>query len=228
LFLDEVGEIPLDLQGKLLRVLQEGEFERVGEDLTRKVDVRVIAATNRQLQQEIEAGRFREDLYYRLNVFPLEIPPLRERIEDIAPIATLFLAQACRKLGIPEVKFKQRHIVQLQDYPWPGNARELRNVIERAVINSRSGSLRIDLPLTGEAETPLPGPSAPFPVRTGGTTAIILSDAEMKQQERRNLLAALTAADWKVSGPGGAAELLGVKPTTLASRIKSMGIDKPR
>ena len=146
LFLDEVGEIPLELQNKLLRVLQEQQYERVGDDHTRQVDVRIIAATNRDLQQEVEAGRFRKDLYYRLNVYPIEIPPLRSRKEDIPLLASHLLALAARKFNCGQLGLTQAHAVTLQGYDWPGNVRELQNVIERAVITSRGNTLRFDLP----------------------------------------------------------------------------------
>ena len=147
LFLDEVGEIPLDLQAKLLRVLQEKEFERVGAEKTRKVDVRIIAATNRDLAAEAAAGRFRKDLYYRLSVFPIEIPPLRERREDILPLAEHFLKLHRRNLGRPHLAFEDDHRRRLLAYDWPGNVRELQHVIERAVILAREGPLRLDLAL---------------------------------------------------------------------------------
>jgi len=146
LFLDEVGDIPLELQSKLLRVLQEGEFERIGEEKTRRVNVRVIAATNRDLKKEMEAKRFRHDLYFRLSAFPLEIVPLRERKEDIPLLAKEFVKQICQSMGLKELPLKEKHILQLQNYDWPGNIRELRNVIERAVIVSRSSELRLDVP----------------------------------------------------------------------------------
>ena len=145
LFLDEVGEIPVSLQGKLLRALQEQEFERVGDDETTKVDVRVVAATNRNLEEEVAAGRFREDLYYRLSVFPIELPPLRNRIEDVVPLAAHFLGTICAELGRDPLNLSKQHIVMLQKHQWPGNIRELRNVIERAVILTKGARLRLDL-----------------------------------------------------------------------------------
>ena len=151
LFLDEVGEIPLDMQSKLLRVLQEGEFERVGEERTQRVDVRIVAATNRDLKQEIEAKRFREDLYYRLNVFPIQIAPLRERKEDISVLAAHFVDLSARNLNRAPPRLTQGNILQLQRYDWPGNIRELQNVIERAVITSVKGRLRFDLPVQRKA-----------------------------------------------------------------------------
>ncbi|MGD9545951.1 MAG: sigma-54-dependent transcriptional regulator [Candidatus Krumholzibacteriia bacterium] len=239
LFLDEVAEIPGELQVKLLRVLQEGEFERVGEGMTRTVDVRVIAATNRDLVQEIAAGRFREDLYYRLNVFPIVIPPLRERKDDIPPLVQHFLTQACRKFGRSETPLKIRHVVEMQGYDWPGNVRELQNFIERAVITSSPGSLRIDLEgrrsaLAQDAEAGRPTGRAAG-VDAGGETVSapepregILTEAEMKARERANIIRALQACGWQVSGPTGAARLLGVKSSTLTSRMKVMNIEKPR
>ena len=222
LFLDEVGEIPLALQSKLLRVLQEGEFERVGEERTHKVDVRIIAATNRDLKQEIDANRFREDLYYRLNVFPVEIAPLRQRKEDITVLASHFANLSARKLNRPAPRLTQGNMLQLQRYDWPGNIRELQNVIERAVITSTDGRLQFDLP----TDTP-PGRPSERETEEAIVEGEILSDDEMRRRERDNLLAALKQTKWKVSGDGGAAQLLGIKPTTLASRMKKMGIERP-
>jgi transcriptional regulator with GAF, ATPase, and Fis domain len=223
LFLDEVGEIPLDLQAKLLRVLQEGTYERVGDETTRTVDVRVIAATNRDLRKEADAGRFRQDLYYRLSVFPVEVPPLRARKEDIPLLAAHFLERSSREMGFPPRRLKQKHVIALQAYDWPGNVRELSNVVERAVLLSRDGSLRLDVP-DDQAEAP------PVALVTPVTEDAdeVLTYAELERREKRNVLAALRATGWKVSGPGGAAELLDVKPTTLASRMKAMGIRRPR
>jgi transcriptional regulator with GAF, ATPase, and Fis domain len=219
LFLDEVGEIPLDLQAKLLRVLQEGELERVGEAHTRKVDVRVIAATNRDLRAEAEAGRFRQDLYYRLSVFPIELPPLRRRVEDIPPLAEHFLALAARKLGRPKPRLTLADAQRLQRYPWPGNVRELQHVIERAVIIADGARLVIELPADPAAALPQARPS---PLRDHDDR--VLTDAEVRRLEADNIRAALRRTAGKVSGPGGAAELLGIKPTTLASRIKALGL----
>jgi transcriptional regulator with GAF, ATPase, and Fis domain len=217
LFLDEIGEIPLDLQAKLLRVLQEGELERIGEEKTRKVDVRVVAATNRDLKAEAEAGRFRQDLYYRLSVFPVELPPLRKRPEDIPLLAEHFLNLLCRKLGRPKPRLTLANVQALQKYPWPGNVRELQHVIERVVITAEGGRMTIELPFA----SPPAGRASPTPVQAANR---ILTDAELRQLEADNIRAALTQTKGKVSGTGGAAELLGVKPTTLASRIKSLGI----
>ncbi|MGY2338732.1 sigma 54-interacting transcriptional regulator [Pseudomonas sp. SDO5532_S415] len=216
LFLDEIGEIPLELQSKLLRVLQEGQFERVGEERTRKVDVRIIAATNRDLRQEVAAKHFREDLYFRLNVFPIQSPALRERPIDIAPLAAHFLKQTSTRLNMPGRRLRNRDIERLQRYSWPGNIRELQNVIERALITSVGADLNLDLP-----DEPHPGPCAPQ--RPSSTTAI-MTDAQIRELERSNMEAALKAADGKLFGKGGAAELLGLKPTTLASRFKRLEI----
>jgi transcriptional regulator with GAF, ATPase, and Fis domain len=224
LFLDEVGEIPLELQSKLLRVLQDGEYERVGAEATRTTDVRVIAATNRNLKEEVEAGRFREDLFYRLNVFPIEVTPLRARKEDIAPLASHFLELASKKLQHPAPQLTRAHIAQLESYDWPGNARELQNIIERAVIMSRSGVFRFDLP--GEAAPAAVAPPRVEPAASDEAQEVV-SDAEMQRRERENIRAALDRTGWKIAGPGGAAELLGMKPTTLASRIKRLGLKKP-
>ena len=220
LFLDEVGEIPLDLQSKLLRVLQEGTFERVGDERTRKVDVRVIAATNRDLKREVEADRFREDLYYRLSVFPINVAPLRERVDDVPMLAQHFLGQACRRLGVPPRKLKSRHVDALQRYHWPGNVRELQNIVERAVIGAQSGPLEFDLPGDSNDNQRAPGAT----VKSKGRPKEVLKYSAVKRQERENLLAALEAAHWRVSGPAGAAKLLGLRPTTLASKIKALGL----
>jgi transcriptional regulator with GAF, ATPase, and Fis domain len=223
LFLEEVGEIPLELQPKLLRVLQDGEFERLGEDRTRRVDVRIVAATNHDLQHDVEAGRFREDLFYRLSVFPIRVPPLRERRDDIPLLTAHFLRQACSRLHCGPVTYTAEHIRQLQAYDWPGNVRELQNVIERAVIVSPGDALRLDLGLPSR----VPGRRPLVPRRGPAPGSEPVSEAEWKRQERQNLLAALQQAGGKIYGPGGAAELLGVKPTTLASRLKALGIKKP-
>lgn len=214
LFLDEIGEIPLELQSKLLRVLQEGQFERVGEERTRKVDVRIIAATNRDLRQEVAAKHFREDLYFRLNVFPIQSPALRERPIDIAPLAAHFLKQTGKRLNMPGRRLRNSDIERLQSYSWPGNIRELQNVIERALITSVGADLNLDLP--DEPKTTVT--QKPFP------SSQIMTDAQIRELERNNMQAALKASDGKLFGKGGAAELLGLKPTTLASRFKRLEI----
>jgi len=214
LFLDEIGEIPLELQSKLLRVLQEGQFERVGEERTRKVDVRIIAATNRDLRQEVAAKHFREDLYFRLNVFPIQSPALRERPMDIAPLAAHFLKQTGKRLNMPGRRLRNTDIERLQRYSWPGNIRELQNIIERALITSNGADLNLDLPDEPSLSViPKPSPSS-----------VIMTDAQIRELERNNMQAALKATDGKLFGKGGAAELLGLKPTTLASRFKRLEI----
>ena len=222
-FLDEVGEIPLDQQGKLLRALQEKEFERVGDERTIRVDVRVVAATNRDLGAEVQAGRFREDLYYRLGVFPILVPPLRDRREDIGPLAEHFLARTCADLGRDPMAWSKQQVNQLMRHRWPGNIRELRNVIERAVILSSGGRARLDLAMPDDA-----GIQAEVEVamaKSDGTEFI--TDAEMREHEKANLIAALRHADWRVWGADGAAEQLGIKPSTLTYRMKVLGINKP-
>ncbi len=217
IFLDEVGEIPPELQSKLLRVLQEGEFERVGDERSRKTDVRVIAATNRDLRKEVESRRFREDLYYRLNVFPIEAPPLRRRPEDIPPLTAHFVRSTARKLNLPEPRLTRALLMRLQAYDWPGNVRELQNVIERALITSRGKQLRVDLPESSESGTGVQS--------TVAGEDPVLTEAEMRRLEKENLRRALRQTRWKIYGPDGAAELLGVKPTTLVSRIKKLGLE---
>jgi len=221
LFLDEVSEIPLELQGKLLRVLQESEFERVGDDVTRSVDVRVIAATNRDLEQHIVDGKFREDLFYRLSVFPIEVPPLRERGEDVIQLAQDFLTNTCKDFGREPMTLTRGQANKLRDYDWPGNVRELKNVIERAVILSPGNVLRLDASLP-EVTADAPGTAGEAPPDPG-----FLTEQEMREFQKKNTIAALEQANWRVSGPGGAADLLGIKPTTLADRIRVLGIRKP-
>lgn len=223
LFLDEVGELPLELQGKLLRVIQEGQFERLGEERTRKVDVRLIAATNRDLAREVAAGRFREDLYFRLAVFPIRSVPLRDRIEDIPLLAQHFLQRVARRLKRTGLRLTHGDIRRLSEYDWPGNVRELENVIERAAILARGGRLQFELPAARSGQRPPAPARAPAP---DGDRAGLLTEAERRERDRANIVAALKICGGKVFGPGGAAELLGLKPTTLASRIKALGIDR--
>jgi len=223
LFLDEVGEIPLELQSKLLRVLQEKCYERVGEDRTRQTDVRIIAATNRDLKKDIGAGHFREDLYYRLNVFPLQVPPLRERKGDITLLATHFVELLVKELGCPKPRLTRAGIEALESYEWPGNIRELRNVIERAAIFARGGALEFDLPVTGAPVDP----TSFGPQYSDGLDPEYLTESEMRRRERENLLAILQKTGWRIKGSDGAAELLGVKATTLVARIKKMGFNRP-
>jgi PAS domain S-box-containing protein len=220
LFLDEIGEIPLELQGKLVRVLQEGQFERIGEMRTRKVNVRVIAATNRDLNLEVRQKRFREDLFFRLNVFPIESVPLRERKDDVPLLTAHFLRLASRKLKVGDLRLTEGDVHRLARYSWPGNVRELQNVIEHAAILAQHGRVRIELPGAGH--------SSSDERNAGGEPPSLLTDDERRDRDRANIVAALQACGGKVSGPGGAAELLNVRPTTLASRMKALKIPKMR
>ena len=216
LFLDELAEIPLALQSKLLRVLQEGQFERIGESRTRKVDVRIIAATNRDLEKECREGRFREDLYFRLAVFPVQVPPLRDRMEDVPILAEDFVGRSARQLSVPPPPLTQKNLAALQQYAWPGNVRELQNVIERALILARGGALHIDLANMG-ARLRSDAPSVP-----AGPDGMRLDD--LARLEREILRKALDAAQWKIYGEDGAAALVGLRPTTLVSRMKRLGL----
>jgi transcriptional regulator with GAF, ATPase, and Fis domain len=225
LFLDEIAEIPIALQAKLLQVLQEQQFERVGETRSREVDVRIIAATNRDLEKEIEAGNFRSDLFYRLSVFPIKSPPLRERREDVPLLAAHFLKMCAKKMNLPAPKLTKGHVEHLQAYDWPGNVRELQNAIERAAIFAQTGTLHFDF-LSLEAPKPdAPTKTVPStPTPNAKLDPTILTEAELKRRERESIIAALAQANGKISGPRGAAEFLGMKPTTLASRIKALGL----
>lgn len=223
LFLDEVGEIPLDLQSKLLRVLQEGQFERVGENKTKYVNVRIIAATNKTLETEVTNQNFREDLYFRLNVFPVYSAGLRERIEDIPLLALHFLERAKNKLNKPDVRLTQGDIELLKNYSWPGNIRELQNVIERAVIVSQRGRLKFDLPDSSYNR----GAALSTKNNLENDNEIkVLTKGQLMTQERENIINALRHSKGKVFGTDGAAEKLGMKPTTLASKIKRYNLDK--
>jgi formate hydrogenlyase transcriptional activator len=215
LFLDEVGELPLDAQAKLLRVLQEGEFERIGGSRTQRVDVRVIAATNRTLKTEVEAGRFRSDLYYRLNVFPIVVPPLRERRDDIPILVQHFIAYVSRKLRRPTVAATPEFLERACAYHWPGNVRELANLIERALILS-DGQTLVDAP-------------GLFPARTTVEDIARRKTAEQSIEtvERTHMRAVLERARWRVEGDGGAAQVLGLKPSTLRARMRKLGIERP-
>jgi PAS domain S-box-containing protein len=219
LFLDEIGEVPLAMQAKLLRVLQEQELERVGDIRTRTVNVRIIAATSRDLKKEVDAGRFRQDLFYRLSVFPIEIPPLRERREDIPPLAAHFVMQSARRMSRPPPRVTESTMSQLTSYDWPGNVRELQNAIERAVILSQRGLLRFELAESKAIDTPCA-------LTSTVTKSALLTRDELKRQERESIATALKQTGGKVFGPGGAAELLGMKPTTLASRITALGLKR--
>lgn len=218
LFLDEVGEIPVYLQSKLLRVIQEGEYQRLGEDIVRKVNVRIISATNRNLHEEIQLGHFREDLYYRLQVFPIVAPPLRERKGDIPILIEHFMRLCAKNLKRPLVRLSDTQRQVLIGYDWPGNIRELQNIIERIVITAQADHVLMDLQRSQavSAETAA-GSRNPGPLR-------LLSDEELRSIEKENMQEALRRANWKIYGSRGAARLLGIKPTTLISRLKKMGI----
>jgi PAS domain S-box-containing protein len=223
IFLDEVSELPLELQSKLLRVLQEGEFEPVGSAHTRKVDARVIAATNRDLAQAVHDGKFREDLYYRLNVFPISLPALRERREDIGMLAAAFAQKFAKRLGRSLEPLSRDCLRRLEAYNWPGNVRELQNIIERAVITSSDGKLNVDRALPETVNLPYI-----MPADDSAAAKRVRTAKELEELERQNLIAALESADWKVAGGNGAAQLLGIKPTTLSSRMKALGIERKR
>jgi formate hydrogenlyase transcriptional activator len=209
LFLDEIGELPLELQAKLLRVIESGEFERLGSSRTFNVDVRIIAATNRDLEAEIQKGRFREDLWYRLSVFPLTVPPLRQRKEDIPLLVSFFLKRFSKEMGKTITSVPKAIMDSLLAYPWPGNIRELKNIIERAVITTRGTTLELMCKFKLEKET-----SGPKPKK--------LADIEYQF-----ILETLEKTSWKIEGPGGAARILGLKPSTLRYRMKKLGIQRP-
>jgi len=223
IFLDEVGELPLDLQSKLLRVLQEGEFEPVGSSQTRKVDVRVLAATNRDIESAARTGKFREDLYYRLNVFPIQVPPLRERRGDVGPLAAGFAKKFAQRMGRSIQPLSDDCIRRLEAYRWPGNVRELQNIVERAVITSRDGRLNLDRALPESVNT-----VAGAVTNDSSTVQRVHTAKELEELERNNIIAALKSTEWKVAGENGAAQLLGVKPTTLSSRMKALCIERKR
>jgi PAS domain S-box-containing protein len=224
IFLDEVGELPLDLQAKLLRVLEEGEFERVGGSHTIKVDVRVIAATNRNLEDAVRNGIFRSDLYYRLNIFPITLPPLRERREDIPILVTHLVKQLGQKLGKTIETIPQETMTKLKNYPWPGNVRELRNVIERAVIISQGPRLQLIDDLDSQAlELELQKQSARQDINS-----VLTPGGTFEQTEYNVILRTLKNVHWKLEGPGGAAELLDLHPSTLRSKMRKLGIERPR
>jgi PAS domain S-box-containing protein len=208
LFLDEVGEFPVELQAKLLRVLQDGRFERLGSPKTVKVDVRIIAATNRDLELAVREGKFRPDLYHRLNVFPIRIPPLRDRRDDIPPLAWAFVESFGRRMGKSIKSIPRKTMQQLQQYAWPGNVRELSNVIERAMILATGDALHVQLPSDPQ--------HAAAPLMT------------LRETEREQILRTLQDTGWRIRGPGGAAEVLGIKPTTLEARMAKLGIRRPK
>ena len=217
LFLDEIGEIPLELQSKLLRVLQEGTFERIGEEKTRHVDVRIIAATNRKLKEEVKLKNFREDLYFRLNVFPIHSPALRERKQDIPLLVSHFTKLISENRKVPYLPFSQKHIVELQRYDWPGNIRELQNVLERALITAKHGAVSFQYLLEQE-------PSQTIQHNQAVAIEQVLSIQQLKQLETENLQLAIKLCEGKIFGDEGAAKLLGINPTTLISKLKKLGI----
>ncbi|BBO71426.1 hypothetical protein DSCA_53560 [Desulfosarcina alkanivorans] len=224
IFLDEVGEIPLSLQTKLLRVLQEGEYERLGEERTRKVDVRVIAATNKKLKEEVKNKAFRDDLFYRLNVFPIHVSPLKDRIDDIPLLASHFIEKLSREMNLPMPQLTKANVLDLQAYDWPGNVRELENAIERAMILSRSKKLNFRTILEGEGVPVVPDRQDSSNLYVDG----ILSADDLYELERDNMIRALKHCNWKIYTDTGAAKLLGIKPTTLIERMKRMKIKKPK
>jgi transcriptional regulator with GAF, ATPase, and Fis domain len=205
--LDEIGELSLDLQVKLLRVLEEGRFERLGSTKSLQINVRIIAATNRDLAQEVVAKRFRSDLYYRLNVFPILVPPLRERTEDIPSLVWTFVKQYEKKMDKRIDRIPRKSMDALQRYAWPGNVRELKNIVEHAIITSSDGSLRFRLPHLPSDE--------------------ISTKGNLEDVERRHILEVLKQTEWRIAGKGGAAEILGMKRTTLLSKMKKLGIRRP-
>ena len=209
LFLDEIGELPLELQPKMLRVIQDGEFERLGSSKTIKVDVRIIAATNRNLEEEVRKGRFREDLWYRLNVFPITMPPLRDRLEDIPQLVDYYVKRICKRMG-KSIKIIPATLMNtLQSYHWPGNVRELENVLERAVICSSGPKLHLMDDLVRSSKD------------------VATSSQTMEAVEREHILRVLEQTRWKVSGENGAAEILGLNRSTLRARMRKLGIRKP-
>ena len=207
--LDEIGELPLELQAKLLRVIQHNEFERLGSSHTVKVDVRIIATTNRDLEEEVRRGRFRQDLYYRLNVFPITVPPLRQRKEDIPLMVQAFMERYSRKMGKQITKIQPDTMKALQDYPWPGNVRELESIIERAVILCPGPVLHLADKLEISA------PAISFAMRT------------LEDTERNQILNILTETKWRIEGKDGAAAILGIHPSTLRARLHKLGMMRP-
>lgn len=213
IFLDEIGELPLDMQVKLLRVLQEGEFEPIGSDVTKKVNVRVIAATNRDLMKQVEKNKFRADLFYRLNVFPLELPPLRERKEDIPLLVNYFIKRNNYKLGKKIEIVRDDTLNDLMNYDWPGNIRELENVIQRAMVISQSNILELRDPEISKGQN---------------RTTTVSKSLKLFDIETQHIKTVLQKTSWKVSGTNGAAELLGLKPSTLEAKMKKLGIIRPK
>jgi formate hydrogenlyase transcriptional activator len=210
IFLDEIGELPPEMQAKLLRVIQHNEFERLGSSTTIKVNVRIVAATNRNLEEEVRNGRFRQDLYYRLNVFPITVPPLRQRTEDIPLLVQAFIERYARKLGKQITSIQKETLATLQDYPWPGNVRELESIIERAVILCPGPVLQLADQLDFSSLSCSP---------SAGKT--------LEEMERAQILRILSEARWRIEGKDGAAKLLGLNPSTLRARMHKLGITRP-
>ncbi|HDR13878.1 MAG TPA: AAA family ATPase, partial [Desulfobacteraceae bacterium] len=210
LFLDEIGELPMELQPKLLRVIEDGEFERLGSSQTIKVNVRIIAATNRNLEEEVRRGRFRDDLWYRLNVFPITMPPLRDRLDDIPQLVEFYVKKISKRMGTSIEVIPTGVMDALRNYHWPGNVRELENVLERAVINSSGPKLRlVDELKTRQKDLP----TAP---------------KTLEAVEREHIVRTLEQTQWKISGKNGAAEILGLNRSTLRARMRKLGIGRPR
>jgi transcriptional regulator with GAF, ATPase, and Fis domain len=233
IFLDEIGELPLDTQVKLLRVLQEREIEPVGSSNSRRVDVRVIAATNRDLQREVAEGHFRADLFYRLNVFPILVPPLREREGDVVLLAHFFVDRFARELGKPIERISDGTLERLLAYRWPGNVRELSNVIERAVVLARGPMLDVaperELEPAGAARALAAAPGAPATRAETAPARPRTLDAgrTLEEMERRHVREVLEATGWVIEGPRGAAATLGLSASTLRSRMKRLGVRRP-
>ncbi len=213
--MDEVGEIPFELQSKLLRVLQSGEFERVGSEVTKKVEVRIIAATNRNLNKESQEGLFRQDLFYRLNVYPITIPPLRQRKDDIPTLVSHFVDKIGRKMGKKIKNISKEDLTKLQNYNWPGNVRELENVIERAIINSSHDTLRID------------DEQLRSQFHFDGDISGISEDLKLSETQKAHIKKVLEECNWKINGENGAAKALGIPPSTLRSKMKKLNIVRP-
>lgn len=223
IFLDEIGELPLETQSKLLRILQEGEFERLGSSETYTVDVRVIAATNRDLEKEIEKGDFREDLYYRLNVYPINLPPLRERKNDISILTKYFIEMYNKKLDRNVKEIPGKTMKMLKDYSWPGNVRELKNIIERGVLISKGSKLMLFDSLTNK----YPQHNTDKDNLTD-TNSVMEKGKTLEEMEKDYILKVLRSTDWQIGGDGGAAEILGIKRTTLYEKMKRLGITKKK
>jgi transcriptional regulator with GAF, ATPase, and Fis domain len=210
LCLDEIGEMPLEMQSKLLRVIQHHEFERLGSSRTLKVDVRILATTNRNLEEEVKKGRFRQDLFYRLNVFPITVPPLRQRVEDIPALAEDFISRYSRKMGKKITSISKETLKALQEYSWPGNVRELESILERAVILCSGSVLQLADKLN----------QSPLPFESTAKT--------LEETERNQILKTLSENKWRIEGKGGSAEILGIHPSTLRARMHKLGIERPR